>query len=219
MNKKVLGWEIGGFLFIGIVGALLHFTFELTNFENMVVAYFSAVNESTWEHLKMAYFPGLVFMLVEYTYIKDEGINNYFVAKTSTLFVMPLIIALGWYAYTPFTNRSIFPLDLALFYLAVLIGQVISYKLLTAPPLKDVYRKAAIGVFVVLLLSFSLFTFFPPEVFLFEHFDLKDTNEFGILDDYSDLRYFTTPPPTSFRDLDTGQIKIALTNSFSSGLF
>ncbi|MCK7530813.1 MAG: DUF6512 family protein [Marinilabiliales bacterium] len=76
MKNKVLLWEIGGFFFIGLVGASLHFTYELSDFSSNVVAFFSAVNESTWEHLKMTFFPGLVFALVEYTYIRGK-VNNY----------------------------------------------------------------------------------------------------------------------------------------------
>ena len=133
MKNKVLLWEIGGFFFIGLIGASLHFTFELSNFSNMVVAFFSAVNESTWEHLKMVFWPGVVFALLEYTYVRDQ-VNNFLTAKTAGLLIMPLVITLGWYVYTPFTGRSIYKYDLMLFYLAVLIGQVISYTILTASP-------------------------------------------------------------------------------------
>ena len=193
MKNKILTWEIGGFLFIGIVGAALHFTFELSNFSNMVVAFFSAVNESTWEHLKMVFWPGLIFALIEYTYIREK-VNNFLAEKTASLFIMPLVITLGWYAYTPFTQKSIFRLDLILFYVAVLIGQIASYKILTSSPLSKKYKNISTFVILVLLLSFSLFTFYPPEIFLFEHFDLMDTGEYGILDNYEGLRYFTQPP-------------------------
>jgi hypothetical protein len=194
MKNKVLIWEIGGFIFIGLVGAALHFTFELSNFSNMVVAFFSAVNESTWEHLKMAFWPGLVFALIEYTYVREK-VNNFLIAKTASVFVMPLVITLGWYAYTPFTQRSIYRIDLLIFYLAVLVGQVISYKLLTTPPLARRVNNVALGALVLMLIAFSTLTFYPPHIFLFEHFDLKDTNQFGILEDYTGLRYFTNPPP------------------------
>jgi hypothetical protein len=192
MNKKLVAWEVGGFFFIGLIGAALHFTFELSNFEDMIVAFFSAVNESTWEHLKMVFWPGLVFMLIEYTYVKDM-VSNFLIAKVAGLFLMPLVIAGGWYAYTPFTGRSVFPLDLALFYLAVLVGQVVSYVLITASPLARRFRTIAIGVLVVMLIMFSTFTFFPPRIFLFEHMDLDDTGQYGILEDYEELRYFTDP--------------------------
>ena len=193
MKKNVLIWEVGGFFFIGLVGAALHFTYELSDFSSNVVAYFSAVNESTWEHLKMVFFPGLVFALVEYTYVRDQ-VNNYVVAKTASLFVMPLVIFVGWYIYAPAVGRSIYPVDLALFYLAVFIGQFVSYKLLTRPPLEKKLNNYAMGLFIVMFMVFSTFTFYPPRIFLFENFDLKNTGQYGILDYEDNIRYFTTPP-------------------------
>ena len=195
MKNRVLLWEIGGFFFIGLIGAALHFTFELSNFSNMVVAFFSAVNESTWEHLKMVFWPGVFFAFIEYSYIRDH-VNNILVAKTVSLFVMPLVIVSGWYAYTPFTQRSIFQIDLLLFYIAVFAGQIISYKLLTREPLPERANKISAVGLVVMLFAFSTFTFYPPEIFLFENFDLLDTGQYGILDNYDDLRYFTEPPPS-----------------------
>ncbi len=193
MKNKLLLWEIGGFFFIGLVGAALHFTYELSDFSSIMVAYFSAVNESTWEHLKMVFFPGLVFALVEYTYVRDK-VNNYLVAKTAGLLIMPLVIVIGWYIYAPAVGRSIFRVDLVLFYIAVFIGQFISYKLLTRPPMEKKFNNYAIGVFLVLFLAFSTFTFYPPRIFLFENFDLKDTGQYGILDYEDNIRYFTKPP-------------------------
>jgi hypothetical protein len=195
MKNTVLLWEIGGFFFIGLIGAALHFTFELSNFSNMVVAFFSAVNESTWEHLKMVFWPGIFFALIEYSYIRDR-VNNFLVAKTVSLFVMPMIITIGWYGYTPFTQRSIFPLDLLLFYIAVFIGQFVSYKILTREPLSKRAKTVSKVGLILMLVAFSTFTFYPPEIFLFENFDLLDTGEYGILDNYDNLRYFTEPPPS-----------------------
>ena len=194
MKKQVLVWEIVGFFVIGLIGAALHFTFELSNFSSMVVAFFSAVNESTWEHLKMVFWPGVLFSLIEYSYIRDR-VNNFLVAKTASLFVMPLVITVGWYLYTPITQKSIFRLDLVLFYIAVFLGQLVSYKLLTRKPLSKRVKAISIAGLVLMLIAFSTFTFYPPELFLFENFDLLDTGQFGILDNYDNLRYFTTPPP------------------------
>jgi len=194
MKNKVLAWEIGGFLFIGLIGAALHFTYELSNYSSNVVAYFSAVNESTWEHLKMVFFPGLVFALVQYTYVRDQ-VNNYLVAKVASLFIMPLVITVGWYIYAPIVGRSIYRIDLLLFYLAVFAGQYASYKLLRRSPLEKKYTQYAIGLFIVLFIAFSTFTFFPPRIFLFEHLDLKNTGLYGILPLNENIRYFTTPTP------------------------
>lgn len=193
MKNNILVWEIGGFIFIGLVGASLHFTYELSNFSSNVVAYFSSVNESTWEHLKMVFFPGLLFALIEYTYVRQQ-VNNYVVAKVASLFVMVLVITVGWYIYAPIVGRSIFRVDLLLFYLAVFLGQSVSYRLLTRPPLGKKFTQYAVGVFALMFMAFSIFTFSPPHIFLFEHLDLKNTGQYGILPYEENIRYFTQPP-------------------------
>lgn len=195
MKNRLLVWEIGGFLFIGLIGASLHFTFEMSNFSSMQVAYFSAVNESTWEHLKMVFFPGLVFALIQYTYVRDV-VNNYIIAKVAGLLIMPLVITVGWYIYAPILGRSYFTADLFLFYLAVFLGQVVSYKLLTRLTLDKKFTQYAIGIFLVLFAAFSTFTFYPPNIFLFEHLDLKDTGLYGILPMEANIRYLSAPSPT-----------------------
>lgn len=190
MKYRLLGWEIGSYIFVGIVGAALHFTFELSNFSSNWVAFFSAVNESTWEHLKMVFWPGVFFALLEYTYVKDLA-NNFLVSKTVNVFLMSLVITVGWYIYAPALGRSVFPIDLTLYYVAVFIGHYVGYRIMKMPPLKPkIYRAAAAGM-IVMLIAFSTFTFLPPRIFLFEHFDLKDTGQYGILDDYTGLRYIT----------------------------
>ena len=52
------------FLFISVLGVLLHFTYEWSG-DNPIVALFSAVNESTWEHLKLLFFPMLLLTIIE----------------------------------------------------------------------------------------------------------------------------------------------------------
>lgn len=193
MNNRLLAWEVSGFFFIGLVGAGLHYTFELSGFSRPM-ALISSVNESTWEHLKMVFWPGLIFALVEFTYVRDL-VKNYWFGKAASLIAMPAVITVGWYAYTPFTGTSVFPLDLALFYLAVFTGQFLSYKILTARPFGDRTKRFALVSIVLMLAAFSLFTYFPPQIFLFEHLDLLDTGQYGILESYEGLRVFTEPSP------------------------
>ena len=46
--------ELAGIVFIVFLGSFLHFTFELSG-NNPVVALFSAVNESVWEHFEIGF--------------------------------------------------------------------------------------------------------------------------------------------------------------------
>ena len=67
------------FLVISIVGTLLHFVYEWSN-HNKIVSLFAAVNESTWEHIKIALTPMFLWGLYDgYVY----GFSpNYFLAKS-----------------------------------------------------------------------------------------------------------------------------------------
>ena len=54
MKKRLLLWETAGFLFTAAVGALLHFSYDWSG-GTVLAAAFSAVNESTWEHMKLLF--------------------------------------------------------------------------------------------------------------------------------------------------------------------
>jgi hypothetical protein len=189
-SKKLLRWEIGNFLFIGLFGASLHYVFELSDFWRPI-GWLGAVNESTWEHLKLVFWPAVLFSLVEYTYVKDV-VQNFVVAKAVSIIVMMSIIVATWYIYTPLVGNVNW-LNIAIFYVAVLIGQYVSYRLLNAGQIQNRFRHVALASLLLLTLAFTLFTYYPPTVSLFEHFDLQDTGEYGILEDYEAIRVFRGP--------------------------
>ena len=49
-------------IFISLIGTLLHFMYEWSG-HNKVVSLFAAVNESTWEHIKIALTPSFIWTL------------------------------------------------------------------------------------------------------------------------------------------------------------
>lgn len=77
MNKrKIRNYQIVSIIFVCILGTLLHFTYELSG-ENQLVASFSAVNESVWEHLKLLFFPMLLSTIIGYVYIGKTQVILY----------------------------------------------------------------------------------------------------------------------------------------------
>ena len=73
------------FIIIGILGSLSHFVYEWSG-NNRFVGYFFAVNESTWEHLKLLFFPTVVYSVIEYFLVKNK-IANYIPAAVISVFV------------------------------------------------------------------------------------------------------------------------------------
>jgi ABC-type cobalamin transport system permease subunit len=90
MKSKILKFELIGTFFIIFLGSLLHFTFEWSA-KFWLVGIFSAVNESTWEHLKLAVIPALLWMLIETKILKEKP-KSFFFAKTKGIYSMLFLL-------------------------------------------------------------------------------------------------------------------------------
>ena len=72
MKKKVLIWEITGFLVVCALSGVFHFIYDWSGKQTWI-GFFCPVNESTWEHLKLLFFPVLIFSAIEYIWIRKES--------------------------------------------------------------------------------------------------------------------------------------------------
>ncbi|MFW6105104.1 MAG: DUF6512 family protein [Chloroflexota bacterium] len=165
MKKSILRWELGKIVFIVVLGSLLHFVFEWSG-NWTPIAPIAAVNESVWEHLKLAFWPALVYAALEYGRF-GKSTNNFFFAKTLGIYLMPITIVVLFYSYKSILEHGLLIADIAIFVIAVIVGQLVSYKLLTASPLPARLNRFAPIALVILGILFVLFTFYPPQVPLF----------------------------------------------------
>ena len=73
MKKDIKLWQLMGFAITSLMGTVLHFLFDWLNGVEWI-APFSSVNESTWEHMKILFWPMLLFALVQKYFFKNiEG--------------------------------------------------------------------------------------------------------------------------------------------------
>lgn len=112
------------FLVISIIGTVLHFTYELSG-HNKYVAIFSAVNESTWEHIKIGLSPMLLWGLFDG--FKYGSNQNYFFAKSLSLLILITIVPVLFYGYKIFTKKSFLIIDILIFYIAIFAGEWVFY--------------------------------------------------------------------------------------------
>lgn len=161
--KNVLKFEFFSAIFTLVLGTILHFTFDWSG-ANLIVGAFSAVNESTWEHLKLIFFPMLISTIVGYIYLKKE-FSNYLCVKTKGILLALSFIVIFFYTYTGILGKNLSILDIGSFIVAVILAEYYT--------LKNVSDKSECNNFVqsiiliVLFLCFILFTFFPPHIGLF----------------------------------------------------
>ena len=173
-KRSVFLYELVGMVFINILGSMLHFTFEWSG-NQPIVGVFSAVNESVWEHLKLGFWPALLFTIFEYRYLNKKT-NNFFLAKTLGIYAIMIIIPVIFYSYTIFAEENLI-IDVLSFIFAVIIGQLVSYKLLTFKKLSKNLKLISLVALVILALAFVVFTFYPPQIQLFQD---PNTGEYGI---------------------------------------
>ncbi|MFX1313035.1 MAG: DUF6512 family protein [Promethearchaeota archaeon] len=165
LKNSILKWEIGGIIFISFVGALFHFVFEWLGHWEYIGGFFP-VNESVWEHLKLPYWPLIIFALIEYQYIK-EGTNNFIVGKTLAALISIVIIIITFYTYTAILKTEILIIDISSFIIGVAVGQLISYKILTISTVPKLIIIFSWIIFIAIGIIFILFTFLPPHLPLF----------------------------------------------------
>lgn len=129
MKRELRRWEIVGFIATGLFGTLLHFVYEWTG-GNRVIAVFSAVNESTWEHMKLLFIPFLVFTVVEFI-VFSEAFRNFFAVKAASILLGLVSIPALFYTLTGMLGKLPDWVNITIFFLADALLYFVSYRLLT----------------------------------------------------------------------------------------
>lgn len=145
------------------VGCLLHFAWEWSD-RSMFVAIFAATNESTWEHLKLAFWPALALTPIQR---KIYGSYPGWIPATAIRCMLPsfVIVAL-FYGYTTLLGSHHLAADLTIFAIAIFAGEFLGHAVLT----REFGSKSRIGALDLIILAtvlFSTLTFSPPDIFLF----------------------------------------------------
>lgn len=167
INKR----ELIGFIFTVIIGSLMHFVYDWTG-ENSAVGLIAPINESTWEHLKLLFYPSAVFTVAAYLLTKTE--KNYITVKALSILSGMLSIVIIFYTYTGIIGQNFLWADILTF----IIGAAVVYYM-SEKKLKDLKTGNALGIIVLLSMTllFILFTFNPPSIGLFEDPSILGVNE------------------------------------------
>ena len=165
MRKQLLFWELAGFLVTGALGSLLHFVYQWSG-ENQVAAAFSAVNESTWEHMKLLFFPLFLFSVVQVC-VMGRNYPNFLAVRAVSILTGLVLIPVLFYTYTGVLGRSVDWVNIALFFLAALGAFLLDFRLLRRSRLSAPWQQI-LGLIVLLALAFCFVwcTFHPVEMSL-----------------------------------------------------
>lgn len=167
--------EIVGAIWGISFGTILHFLYAWSGNQPWV-GLFSAVNESPWEHLKLFFFPMIIFLAVEWLFVTDK--NRLLLAKVLETFFGLTFILTFFYTYTGALGIESVIVDIASFYLAVIVGKAISYKVISTKFDWQGYAWLHATVLVLVAILFFVATFIPPHIPLFKD---SPTGNYGIV--------------------------------------
>ena len=163
-------WKVISVIFIFLLSALLHFIYDW--FPTFFTSLFFPVNESIWEHNKIIVMSFLVLAILEKVYYKKRK-NVIFAECISSLVCMILVMLIFTpiYLYILKTNDNMI-VTFAIFILAIIISQIVSYRLLQKE-YNSRWEELGVILFVIFFLINIIFTYYPPHVAIFYDYTNK----------------------------------------------
>ena len=164
MRLKI--WYLLEAVLVFAAGSLLHFVFDWTG-KSSLTAWFSPVNESTWEHLKLLVFPMLLLTLPAALLYQKHYPGLFFVRLLSILLGMAAI-TVSFYTYTGILGEHFLAADIGTFLLGIAASCLFGYRMLKQRRFAFAHASLTglLGL-ALLLLCFILFTWYPPHIPLF----------------------------------------------------
>ena len=164
MNRSAPLWQLMGFAVTSLGGTLLHFLYDWLG-KAVWVAPFSGVNESTWEHMKLLFWPMLAFAIVQSFFFRHR--KDFWCVKLRGILLGMLLIPVIFYTYNGAVGRSPDWLNIAIFFVAAAGVYVYEARLFEGGRVKCGSPNRAVAALCGLGVLFAVFTFVTPEIGLF----------------------------------------------------
>lgn len=166
MRNRLLYWQIAGCIFTAVAGTLLHFLYEWSN-QSTLVAPFSAVNESIWEHMKLLFVPMFIFALIEREFIGAQY-ENFWCVKLVGILLGIIMIPVLYYTYTGISGTSKDWINIIIFFVVAATTYWLELWLFKNVSALCIAPLLALFILCLVALAFVVLTFIPPNIPLFQ---------------------------------------------------
>lgn len=155
-----------GILFVSVIGTVWHFVYQWTG-NHFLAGLLFPVNESTWEHMKLCFFPMSIYSLY-----MNKKLKKQFPGITSSLLFGilsgTLCIPVIFYTYSGVLGYNFILFDIATFIISVLFSFFITYKFCLSCKLIPYLSILKLSV-LIFTVCFFLFSYFPPDIGIFDN--------------------------------------------------
>lgn len=174
-------WMLLGIPLLFLAASPLHFVFGWTG-DNLVAGLFTPVNESPWEHLKLTFWPILLWWLIGYLIFgrqKKGAFARFAVTCAVSVYVSAVFIMAFFYTYTGAFGIESLVIDVISLFLGLFLSIILA---------SHVYRHTKAGMFsafismvllIIMAAAILYFTFAPPHLPVFKD---PPTGTYGISD-------------------------------------
>ena len=164
MKRTVWLWELFGFAITALGGTLLHFMYDWLG-EAMWIAPFSGVNESTWEHMKLLFWPMFIYAVIESFFFKDY--YSFRCVKLRGTLLGLLLIPVLFYTYNGAIGKSPDFINITIFFVSAAIAYVYQSRTLQKENTVCVFPRISFSILCFIALIFIIFTFKTPMLGIF----------------------------------------------------
>jgi hypothetical protein len=166
-SKRLIKYSVLSALFTSAAGTLLHFVYEWSG-NNRLVGVFSAINESTFEHLKLLFWPFLLTTFIG-LFLFPEKRRGFIASSAVSVLLGMLSIIVLFYTYSGALGKFYSAINIAIFFISVIFSYYMLYAFMKNSTF-DFNFSGFFGVliFILLIASIISFTFLPPKIALFQ---------------------------------------------------
>ena len=164
MKKRIRIWQLVGFAVTSLFGTLLHFLYEWTG-NSVFVASFSSVNESTFEYMKLLFFPMLIFAIVQSFFFRWR--DDFWWVKLKGILLGLALIPVLFYTYNGVIGRSPDFVNIAIFLISAAAAYIYETRLLLSRKKASLNPAIAVSLIFAISLLFVTFTFSTPNINIF----------------------------------------------------
>ena len=166
MKQRSVLWQWAGFAVATFSGTILHFLYDWTG-GSILVSPFSGVNESTWELMKLLFWPLFLFALVQQLFFRDQ--KNYWCVKLAGILLGLLLVPVLFYTYNGVFGKSPDWINIAIFYISTALVFQFEWQAFQLELLPCRYPQLAFAALGLIGVLFVVFTFAPLQIPLFQN--------------------------------------------------
>ena len=164
-KQSIRLWQLMGFAVTSFGGTILHFLYEWLG-GAIWVSPFSGVNESTWEHMKLLFWPMFIFALFQWLFFRKRP--DFWCIKLKGILLGLALIPILFYTYNGVIGQSPDWLNIAIFFISALVSYYYEKRLFKKCVTNCKRPKLALLALILIATLFIVFTFRTPQLGIFK---------------------------------------------------